>query len=211
MLDYTQRVKQNAHTAEDYLSRPSKKHNAEMQLIRRALKKAQPPTTILDAPCGVGRATILLASLGYDATGLDLGVGAVEVADRELKKSGQKGRIVQGNLTSLDYDDASFDAILCFRLYHHFPNNETRDAIVTELCRVAKDTVLISYFSPYSVTSIKRKVRTKLGLGQGRSIQFATSLKSLVEKFSTEGFALKADVPQRRFLHTLHLAVFERA
>ncbi len=209
MSDYTIRIKHDAPSAEDYNQRKDAKHDAEMNLVRKGFGLLDSSVErVLDAPCGVGRATILLASMGYDTTGVDLGIGAVEVAQRELENSKLDGRVEIGNLENFAYADGFFDAILCFRVYHHFPNDGVRDRVVAELCRVAKDNGLISYFSPFSVTSIKRNLREKLNIK--KSIQYSTSLESLCKKFAGHGFSLVQDIPQQLFLHTLHLAVFKR-
>ena len=206
--DYKSRIKHNPDVAEDYKERKPRKHQGEMKLVRRGFEIVKDVTSVLDAPCGVGRATILLASMGFITTGLDLGEGAVTVARRELAASGYDGDIVLGDLENLQYDDKSFDAILCFRVYHHFPSEEIRHRIITELCRVAGKYVLISYFSPYSYTSIKRALRARFT--NRKSIQHATPLDSIIPKFDQHRFELVQDIAIWPFLHTLHLAVFKR-
>lgn len=205
---YKERIKHDPQAAEDYVRRKPHKDKAEMDLVRRGFGLTDGVKSVLDAPCGVGRATILLASMGFDATGLDLGESAVEVARRELEKTQLYGEIVTGDLEDLAYDDDFFDAVLCFRVYHHFPNDEVRDRVITELRRVARKYVLISYFSPYSVTSLKRALRKRFT--KKKSIQHATNLASIAARFERSGFRLKKNLPQFRFVHTLHLAIFER-
>ncbi|MBL4680401.1 MAG: class I SAM-dependent methyltransferase [Pseudomonadales bacterium] len=207
-LEYKNRIKQNESAAEAYTARKAKKNEAEMALVKKAFDRCENIETVLDAPCGVGRATILLASMGFKATGIDLGDGAVKVAQRELEKSGEKATIEVGNLESLHFGDQAFSAVLCFRFYHHLPNNEIRQKVISELCRTAKDYVLISHFSPYSFTSIKRLIRDKLKIK--RSIQHATTLASLTKKFESCGYQLLEDIPQARFFHTLHLAIYKK-
>jgi len=206
---FTHRVKQDESAAKKYGARKLKKHLAEMNLIQRGIDHLDPAVkSMLDAPCGVGRATIWLANRGYSSTGLDLGLGAVDMARQEVKSAGVEATIVQGDLLSMDFPNNHFDGVLCFRVYHHFPDEVLRKQLIEELCRVANSYVLISYFSPYSVTSIKRQLRQTLGLKVSK--QHATSLESIQREFRKQGFQLNADIPQRRFVHTLHLAVFER-
>ena len=59
--DHRHRIKHTIEKAEKYQHRKVDKHQAEMALIRRALPLFAGVRTILDAPCGVGRATIMLA------------------------------------------------------------------------------------------------------------------------------------------------------
>ena len=140
--------------------------------------------------------------------GVDLGDGSIQVAKREIERHGFSSSIEKADLADMSFSDKEFDAVICFRLFHHLPTTEIRAGIVAELCRVSKKYVLISYFSPFSLTSIKRDLRKKMG---GRpSPQHATPLCEVRDYFSRNGFHLVRDYPQRLFLNTLHLAVFER-
>lgn len=72
------------------------------------------------------------------------------------------------------------------------------------MCRVAGQFVVLSYFSPYSVQSVRRKLSGK------DTDRFATSLAEVEGYFRHAGFRLVEDFAQMRLLHTLHLAVFAR-
>lgn len=200
------RVKETIAAAEAYTHRKRGKHDSEMKLISKAVTSLTDVASFLDAPCGAGRAMILLQRLGYKTAGVDLGDGAIAVAEREMIKRGMDPDIKKANLVDLPFAENSFDAVLCFRFFHHLANPEIRERIVAELCRVADKYVLISYFSPFSVTSIKRVAKKKLW--NETSSQFATSLAEVEGYFSHVGFELLKDYPQRQFFHTLHLAVF---
>ncbi|MDX1485986.1 MAG: class I SAM-dependent methyltransferase [Alphaproteobacteria bacterium] len=206
MPTYRPRVKDTLAAAESYTRRKQRKHDAEMSLIRRALGFVDGAETFLDAPCGAGRATILLARRGYLTTGVDLGEGAVTVARRQVMQAGVAANIEKADIGTLPYDDNAFDATLCFRLYHHFPDNRIRGRVIRELCRVSRKYVVISYFSPYSATSLRRKLRAILF--NKPSCQVATSLISIRRLFDEQGYHLVRNIPQRRFVKTLHVAVF---
>ena len=212
--DIYRRVKHPMHKAEKYLNRPPAKHAAEMALIDRAVEyvAAKTPQSVdrgfLDAPCGVGRATIYLAQKGYAATGVDLGDGAVSVARAQVEQSGIEAVIDQADLFALPYKEQQFTAVLCFRFIHHMPTAEYRQKIITELCRVAHDYVLISYLSPWSFTSIKRKLRQKIS-GETQ-VQNSIPLKEIEGYFSNADFVKVADFARMPLVHTLHIAVFKR-
>ncbi len=200
------RTKNSVADAEAYTQRKKKKHESEMRLIEKALTSLTNVESFLDAPCGAGRATVLLEKHGCKTTGVDLGNGAVEVAKKEIARLGLTSEVEKANLEDLPFQDNSFDAVLCFRFFHHLPTPEIRQCIVAELCRVAGKYVLISYFSPFSITSIKRSVRKKLG-GKPSS-QFATPMEEVKCYFDRNGFELLNNFPQKQFYHTLHLAIF---
>lgn len=205
---YKSRIKRDIETAEKYLERKPARHRMEMRTIERALDKLPALSRFLDIPCGTGRATLLLAAHGYAAVGADLGEGVVEVARREVASSGLECRIEINDLEAMTYGAGSFDAVLCFRLYHHLPDDEVRARVVGELCRVARHYVLISYLHPWSFTSIKRRLRA--ALGGKRSRQHPTRPEELDRFFADQGFAPRGDVPVRRFLNSLHLRIYAR-
>ena len=51
-----------------------------MAMIEEAMRHVHDVSTLLDAPCGVGRASIALARRGLQVTGVDLGEAALELA-----------------------------------------------------------------------------------------------------------------------------------
>lgn len=205
---YRERIKHSIQAVEKYQHRRVNKHRAEMKLIERGLQTLPPLNSVLDAPCGIGRACLLLAEKGYDVTGVDLGEAAIMAARTAVEVARANVTIEQADLEQLPYDDASFDACLCFRFIHHLPTAEIREQIIAELCRVTRQFVLISYLNPLSVTSIRRSIRERLG---GKpSVQHRISLGELVQHFEHQGFSLHQDLAQLPLLHSLHLAVFKR-
>ncbi len=208
--DHRRRIKHSLGAAESYAHRKPRKHDAEMALVRRGMALAAGVRTVLDAPCGVGRASILLARMGYTVTGIDLGEGAVEVARRLVAEAGVAVRIDQEDLVALSFADCAFDAVLCFRLMHHLPTEAHREEIIRQLCRVARRHVLVSYLSPWSFTSVRRLLWRKLGLKTGRTVQYITSRADIERHFRQHGFSLVRDLAQAPLLHSLHLGVFVR-
>jgi hypothetical protein len=77
------------------------------------------------------------------------------------------------------------------------------------LCRVAAHNVVLSYFSPKSWTSVKRKIRA--ARGGRKSDKHATDLAEMKGYFEKAGFKFVKDYAQMPLIHTLHVAVFERA
>lgn len=206
--EHRQRIKHTIDKAEKYRKRKTRKHKAEMDLIQRVLPQLKEVRTILDAPCGVGRATVMLARAGYAVTGIDLGDGALQLARQAVEEAQIDAVIEKQDMVALDYADGQFDAVLCFRLIHHLPTPHHRREIIAELCRVADRYVLISYLSPWSYTSTNRWLKKKLG---GKpDVQHVTSLREISGYFSEQGFVLVSDLAQTPFIHSLHLALFAR-
>jgi cyclopropane fatty-acyl-phospholipid synthase-like methyltransferase len=193
--------------ASQYQKRKASKDRAEMELVGRAFKLI-PRGRVLDAPCGGGRVSLLLAKRGYQMTSADLSDSMIRIARESMRDAGLDIPVEQQDVERLTYGDRSFDAVVCFRLFHHFPNAEIRQRAVRELCRVADRFVAVSYFSPYSFTSVQRRLRALRG---GRkSHKHQTTLNEVKGYFDQAGFRLVKNFARCQFIHTLHMAVFER-
>jgi len=202
--DYPGRVKHDDKQSGGHQHRKPHKHKAEMRLIDRAFRRIPKNHRVLDVPCGGGRVMLHLAQKGYFASGADLSESMIAIARESAFEANLSCHVERQDLEKLTYNDGHFDTIVCFRLFHHFPNVEIRQRVISELCRVAGKFVVLSYFSPYSVQSVHRKLR---GKDQDR---FATSLVEVEGYFRQAGFRLVEDFALLRVLRTLHLAVFAR-
>jgi len=129
-----------------------------MRLIDRAFALVPKASHVLDVPCGGGRVTIDLAKKGYRVSAADLSDAMIEVTRETLAKQALNCTVEQQDVERLTYRDKQFDAVVSFRLFHHFPTAEIRGRVVKELCRVAVQHVVLSYFAP-SLSGLKRKLR----------------------------------------------------
>lgn len=210
MVDYRDRIKVSATAALKYDSRKAGKHLAETKLVERALEGIQGVSTVLDAPCGTGRFTILMAQRGYVTTGVDLGDAALVQAEKNCKSAGVTDVVLdKADLEQLPYAASSFDMVFCFRLFHHLPDEVIRARVVGELCRVARKYVLISYFDPLAFTSIKRRFQRRFFGKQSK--QNATSLQEVEGYFRKHDFELTKNLARMPILHTIKLAIFRNS
>jgi ubiquinone/menaquinone biosynthesis C-methylase UbiE len=201
---YRGRVKYTKETAKKYQQRKAGKHRAEMRLIDRAFRHIPKTHRVLDVPCGGGRVTVHLSKKGYRMSAADLSENMIEIA----RQAAPDVTVEKQDVERLTYPDKHFDTIVSFRLFHHFPTPEIRQRAINELCRVAAHNVVLSYFSPVSWTSMKRKIRA--ARGGRKSDKHATPLSEVAGYFEKAGFALVKDYAQLPVIHTLHAAVFKR-
>lgn len=202
---YRNRIKTYS-AADDYLRRRQLKHRAEVRLVERSLKYLPKGTPVLDAPCGNGRMSVLLARRGHRVTGCDLSEYTLKNAREAFAERGLSGEFVPRDMEALAFKDKQFEATLCFRFFHHLPDATVRTRVVDELCRVTRKAILISYLQPYSPTMLKRRVRHHFG---GRaSRQYATHLEDLEALFDAHRYELREDFAQLRYFKSLHLACF---
>jgi len=205
---YRGRIKYDKPTAVAYQRVDPRKNQIELRLVDRAFALVPKALTVLDVPCGGGRVAVHLAQKGYSVSAADLSEAMIEIARQAAAAGGVQCPVERQDIEKMTYPAQSVGAVICFRLFHHFPDAPIRERVVTELCRVAKRFVVLSYFSPTSVTSIKRKMTA--AMGGKRSQKHATSLREVEGYFGKSGFRLVKNFARMPIIHTLHLAVFER-
>ncbi|MGH8726657.1 MAG: class I SAM-dependent methyltransferase [Burkholderiales bacterium] len=158
---YRERIK-TAAEAERYQRRRPARDRAELKLVERAFRLIPKNHRVLDIPCGAGRVTILLGQLGYSVTAAELSEPMIAATRENLARAGLSCPVHKEDIERMSYVERAFDAIVCFRLFH-FPDENVRRRVVKGLCRVAGYCVVVSYFDPRSLTSLKRALRAKLG------------------------------------------------
>lgn len=184
-----------------------RKNRAEMALVDRALATMD-AGSLLDLPCGGGRVALRAARCGFDVTAADVSEAMLAITRANAAALGADIVVERQDIECLEYADRSFDHAICFRLFHHFPTVSLRRRVVQELCRTTRQCVAVSYFSPWSVTSLRRRTRAALTGVAPR--KHACSLDELRRHFASAGFRLVGDHARARFVRSLHLAVFER-
>lgn len=91
----------------------------------------------LDAGCGGGRASVLMAEAGAaEVVGLDLSERNVETCAMRAKQRGlDQCRFVQGSLLEVPFEDEAFDIVWSNGVLHH---TENPDLTLREITRVLK-------------------------------------------------------------------------
>src|SRR5436190_6144262 len=86
---------------------------------------------VLDAGCGVGYGSSMLAEAGSaEVVGVDVAEAVLEVARMRMPANVE---LRTGDVRKLAFDDASFDVVVCFEVIEHI---DRRDAMLGELRRV---------------------------------------------------------------------------
>jgi SAM-dependent methyltransferase len=103
---------------------------------------------VLDAGCGTGEHTLMVAAQGLDATGIDASPRAIEIANGKARERGVRARfLVQDALLLADLGE-DFDTVLDSGLFHVF-DDERRARYVSALAAVVKPggSLLLACFS----------------------------------------------------------------
>jgi ubiquinone/menaquinone biosynthesis C-methylase UbiE len=88
---------------------------------------------VLDAACGEGYGSHLLAARAADVVGIDISAGAVEHAQSRYSRANL--RFLQADCCSTPFDASSFDCVVSFETLEHLHNQQ---ALLAEFKRVLK-------------------------------------------------------------------------
>lgn len=130
----------------------------EFRLLRRLLSSQGHNKTILDVPSGGGRLSGPISQFA------DLLIEA-DIAQGQVMYGKQHSRVMTPQIWMtatafhLPFRDNSVDATVCCRLCHHLPTELERQALVTELLRVSRKFVLMTFFDYRSFKNLLRRMR----------------------------------------------------
>lgn len=92
---------------------------------------------VLDAGCGTGEHTLMVAARGLDATGIDASPKAIAIAKGKATDRGVASRFLVWNALALADLDEQFDTVLDSGLFHVF-DDERRARYVTSLAAIVR-------------------------------------------------------------------------
>jgi SAM-dependent methyltransferase len=164
------------------------------------LLRPRPGASVLDVGGGHAQLTAPLVAAGCDVTVY----GSAESCGERVEEWVRTGRVHfrSGPLLQAPWPDASFDAVLAFRLLPHV--GHWRE-LVAELCRLARHTVIVDYPTSRSANAISGAL---FGLKKGIERDprpFRVFRDTEVEEaLAAAGFARTARRPQFLFPMALH-------
>lgn len=165
----------------------------------------------LDLACGTGNYTRYLASLGMNATGVDMSTNALDVARARNETTEHPARFVEGDVTRLRevLEETQFDFILDYSLLHHLD-----DELLKRHAAQFQD--LLSPEGSMLVVCYSERHRDAQARGQntgefGNTMHFRT--RAQVEKHY-QGLTLRSYSDQgrlgKRLQHPAHVWLFTR-
>jgi len=100
---------------------------------------------VLDAGCGAGAYSIILAQEGFKVIGVDIVVESINKAKEIVSRQGLSFQPMVGDIEALSFQDNTFDVVFTGWVLHHFPS---LDKVCAELCRVLKPGGRIAIVEP---------------------------------------------------------------
>lgn len=128
---------------------------------------------ILDAPCGYGRVTNILASRGYSLTGIDISKYFINIAKNKAAKKGLKVSYLVGNIIKKKLSE-KFDAVLnIFTSIGYLENDRKNELFIKQLCHYVKPggRLIIETINPIALLT-NYKIEDSMVAKDGTSIYF---------------------------------------
>lgn len=130
----------------------------EHQILRHLLGRQRHCATMLEIPCGGGRISPQLAAATDLLIQADVGLGQILYAMTKEKLNTPQIWMT-ASAFQIPLQDAGVDAAVCIRLSHHLPTYKQREDLLTELLRVARRYVIMTFFDYHSIKNILRRLR----------------------------------------------------
>ncbi len=112
-------------------------NDLQLEILKRWLPLG-PGVTLLSMPVGTGRLNDGLEETGCRVVGCDISGNMLDVAADKVRAHGLRNVVLlQADGLELPFPDASFDAVVCFNLFHLVSNAHKR-LFIAELARVLK-------------------------------------------------------------------------
>lgn len=183
----------------------------EQRFVRSYLSRIGAPLPeVLDIPCGHGRFTPQLrAAATTRLVCADLAPEHMRALVGAESAEGAPIETVQADMFErFPFRDHEFDLVFSFRFFHHVRDEARRTHVVSELARVAKRFLIVSYYEDSSVHALQKKVWQREGHYRDLPLVPRDTMHGM---FDERGFRVLEDRGVLPGIHAQRVALMERA
>ena len=141
---------------------------------------------VLDVGAGNGALTLLLARYfpAVHFTGIDITPSMIADADTQARRLGiQNAEFVEGNALQLQFEDNSFDAVVCQTLLMHLGDPE---AAVNEMSRILKKGGRFMA-AEYHILSYEKPIETAQFIDDGDEARISSYMQLIIRGYRLSG------------------------
>ncbi|MHC4445630.1 MAG: class I SAM-dependent methyltransferase [Planctomycetota bacterium] len=160
----------------------------EQQIMSKALQTLEPFDSVLDLPSGAGRFLPILARFEARVIASDI---SVEMLKQGMQHDGLYQRRPIRFVTSADrvcMPTDAVDVVFCARLIQHLPASKTRVSVLSELGRVARKGLVLSFFDSKTYKH-RRRMHKQRRNGKIRH-RYAMTRQELIAEAQQAGLTL---------------------
>lgn len=133
----------------------------ERAVVRRALRDAGSPGTVLDLPCGAGRFWPVFADARVrQVIAADVSEAMLQAADTNRLDERIPELLLRTSAFAIGLPDGSVDLVACLRFYHHLGRADDRARLLGELRRVTRGHVAVSLWVDGNLGALRRLGRS---------------------------------------------------
>lgn len=177
--------------------------NTQSRITTEVLAPLPSGLRVLDVGGGHGQLVQPLLAAGHDVTVLGSTDGCATRLDPWLREG--CCRFDVGSLQTLPYADHTFDVAVCFRILPHLSAPER---LISELCRVAKRSVVVDFPSARSVNLLAETMFSwKLRVERSTREFTVFQPREIEDAFGAAGFRVAVSHPQYFLPMALHRAM----
>ena len=166
----------------------------ERKIFARLFEISGPCQSILDLPCGAGRLLGLFRDHAAKVYEADFSPSMLRL-NRDDHRSAAAGYTECSGL-EIPFTDHSLDLVASIRLSHHLEQRADRHRHLSELFRVARKAVIVSWFSHTSLKNRLRQLRAPFNKKKPKNTLRTREVQTLA---ADHGFRTAAAIPLSRF------------
>lgn len=167
----------------------------EKHSVTRALQHVERDSTILDLPCGTGRITQHLLTLGYHVAGGDISTDMIAIA---RKRIGDHDRLLgyhELDAEKIALPTNSYDCLTSVRLMGHLPPT-MKITVLREMARVARNYLVVTFYEAGLARSLKWRLTRRSSMSRASWYPVRrTALPSLFRECALTPVARRAVYP----------------
>lgn len=141
---------------------------------------------VLECACGTGMISAAAAPKCRGLTATDYSEGMLKLAKRRLRRF-DNAKVCFADITKLDFDDESFDAVIAANVIHLLDDPRTALDELSRVCKKDGKLIIPTYIGREGSKSGKAFVRSAAKAGVGFKMQF--TLESYRAFFEDSGFS----------------------
>jgi SAM-dependent methyltransferase len=189
-------------------------HRREVRILKELMSlidEASPPMPsdcVLDAPCGYGRFSGLLAERTRRLVSCDLSAAMVERAVERGDIPAPSLGVVGDMTAGLPFKPGVFRFILSMRFFHHLHQSSDRRGVLREFARTAADWLILSFYQVNPLHMVQRRLRRKIKKSRTR-IKMLTR-REFEAEVEDAGFRVVRVIPLFKGIHAHHIALLTK-
>lgn len=174
----------------------------EKRFAQVAFELVGAEAAILDVPCGNGR-FFEIFSQGKQLTMADYSENMLKACQEKYNPC-ERVRLIRADIAALPLSDASVDLAFCMRLFHHMATDAMRRAALSELARVSRRYVALSFYNRCSWRYLK------MTLWRGKAGHTSISARHLMSLAEESRLSLVYRLPRFNLVEQQCMMIFEK-